>query len=360
MMSMLASLARPFLAQLDAETAHRLTIRALAALPPATPPQSDPKLRVAAFGLRFANPIGLAAGFDKNAEVPDAMLGFGFGFVEVGTLTPRAQEGNPRPRVFRLPADQGVINRLGFNNGGHAAAEARLAARRGRANPSAILGINIGANKDSADRAADYVAGVKALAPYASYFTVNISSPNTPGLRDLQQAAALDDLLARVIEARDSVGGPRRPVILKIAPDVTLAELDDIVRVARSRAIDGMIVGNTTISRPTTLRDPRANEAGGLSGQPLFPLATRMLAETFLRVEGAFPLIAAGGISSAETAWQKVRAGATLMQLYSALVYHGPELVGVIKRGLLTRLATEGGSLSDHIGRDASAWTRES
>ncbi|CAH1677951.1 Dihydroorotate dehydrogenase (quinone) [Hyphomicrobiales bacterium] len=359
MMSMLAALARPFLAQLDAETAHRLTIRALAALPPATPPRSDPKLRVEAFGLSFPNPVGLAAGFDKNAEVPDAMLGFGFGFVEAGTLTPRPQEGNPRPRVFRLPADQGVINRLGFNNGGHAAAEARLKARRGRANPSAILGINIGANKDSADRAADYVAGVKVFAPYASYFTVNISSPNTPGLRDLQQAAALDDLLARVIEARDGASGPRRPVVLKIAPDVTLAELDDIVRVARARAIDGMIVGNTTISRPATLRDSRVTEAGGLSGQPLFPLATRMLAETFLRVEGAFPLIAAGGISSAETAWQKIRAGATLMQLYSALVYHGPELVGVIKQGLVAKLATEGGTLADHVGRDAGTWTRE-
>jgi dihydroorotate dehydrogenase len=287
------------------------------------------------------------------------MLGFGFGFVEAGTLTPRPQEGNPRPRVFRLPADQGVINRLGFNNGGHAAAEARLTARRGRANPSAILGINIGANKDSADRAADYVAGVKAFAPYASYFTVNISSPNTPGLRDLQQAAALDDLLARVIEARDGASGPRRPVVLKIAPDVTLAELDDIVRVARARAIDGMIVGNTTISRPATLRDARVTEAGGLSGQPLFPLATRMLAETFLRVEGAFPLIAAGGISSAETAWQKIRAGATLMQLYSALVYHGPELVGVIKQGLVAKLTTEGGTLADHVGRDAGSWTRE-
>ena len=359
MISLLASLARPILAQLDAETAHRLTIRALAALPLTTPPQSDPKLRVEAFGLRFPNPIGLAAGFDKNAEVPDAMLGFGFGFVEVGTLTPRPQEGNPRPRIFRLPADQGVINRLGFNNGGHAAAEARLAAWRGNASPSAILGINIGANKDSADRAADYVAGVKALARYASYFTVNISSPNTPGLRDLQQAAALDDLLARVLEARDGAGGPRRPVILKIAPDVTLAELDDIVRVARSRAIDGMIVGNTTISRPTTLQDARAGEAGGLSGRPLFPLSTRMLAETFLRVEGAFPLIAAGGISSAETAWLKLRVGATLMQLYSALVYQGPELVGVIKQGLLARLATEGGTLADHVGRDAAAWIRE-
>jgi dihydroorotate dehydrogenase len=349
MITGLFAIGRPFFARLDAETAHGLTIRALAALPYGAPPADDPVLKVKVLGLDFPNPVGLAAGFDKNAEVPDAMLALGFGFVEVGTLTPKPQPGNPKPRIFRLVRDGGVVNRLGFNNEGHAAARARLARRR----PRGILGVNVGANKDALDRAADYAAGITAFAPHASYFTVNVSSPNTPGLRDLQQAAALDDLLARVMEARAASGQPR-PVLLKIAPDLTLAGLDDVIGVARRRGIDGLIVGNTTISRPASLTDRWAGETGGLSGRPLFPLATRMLAEAYIRAEGAFPLVAAGGVDSAEAAWTKIRAGATLVQLYTALVYAGPGLVSEIKRGLADRLRAGATTLVAEVGRDAA------
>lgn len=333
---------------LDAEDAHRTTIAALKFLPPRAPVSDDPRLAVSAFGLDFPNPVGLAAGFDKDAEVADAMLGFGFGFVEVGTLTPLAQPGNARPRAFRLVEDRGVVNRYGFNNGGHAPALAHLRARR----RSGIIGVNVGANKDATDRIADYVAGVRAFADVASYFTINVSSPNTPGLRDLQEPSALADLLARVIEARDATA-PRRPVLLKIAPDLTLAQLDGIVRVARQAHIDGMIVSNTTIARPETLRSPLATESGGLSGAPLFDLSTRMLAQTFVRVEKQFPLIGVGGIDSAEKALVKIEAGATLVQLYSALVYEGPGLAARIKRGLLDHLDRERVALSALVGRRA-------
>ncbi len=334
---------------LDAEDAHRTTIAALKLLPPRAPAQDDPRLAVSAFGLSFPNPVGLAAGFDKDAEVADAMLGFGFGFVEVGTLTPLAQPGNARPRAFRLSEDRGVINRYGFNNGGHSPALARLRARQGR---EGIVGVNVGSNKDASDRIADYVAGVRAFADVANYFTINISSPNTPGLRDLQEPSALADLLARVIDARDA-SPTRRPVLLKIAPDLELAQLDGIVRVARNARIDGMIVSNTTISRPATLRSSLATEGGGLSGAPLFDLSTQMLAQTFLRVEKQFPLIGVGGIDSAEKALAKIEAGATLVQLYSALVYEGPGLVTRIKRGLLERLEREDLALSALVGRRA-------
>jgi dihydroorotate dehydrogenase len=334
---------------LDPEDAHRATISALKYLPPRAPTPDDPRLAVSAFGLSFPNPVGLAAGFDKDAEVADAMLGFGFGFVEVGTLTPLAQPGNARPRAFRLSEDRGVINRYGFNNGGHAPALARLHARQGR---SGIVGVNVGANKDATDRIADYVAGVRAFADVANYFTINISSPNTPGLRDLQEPSALTDLLAQVIDARDA-SPTRRPLLLKIAPDLGLAQLDGIVRVARDARIDGMIVSNTTISRPETLRSPLAKESGGLSGAPLFDLSTQMLAQTFVRVEKQFPLIGVGGIDGAEKAIAKIEAGATLVQLYSALVYEGPVLVARIRRGLHDRLNREGVALSALIGRRA-------
>ncbi|HEY8214576.1 MAG TPA: quinone-dependent dihydroorotate dehydrogenase [Methylocystis sp.] len=342
------AIASPLLRLLDAETAHRATIAALKLLPARAPKLDDARLAVSAFGLDFPNPIGLAAGFDKNAEVADAMLGFGFGFVEVGTLTPRAQPGNARPRAFRLVEDHAVINRYGFNNDGHASALARLSKR----DPRGVVGVNIGANKDAADRVADYVAGVRAFAEVASYFTINVSSPNTPGLRDLQEPQALSDLLARVIDARDGAR-MRRPLLLKIAPDLSLAQLDGIVRVARDRRIDGMIVSNTTISRPTTLRSLFAKESGGLSGAPLFDLSTRMLAQTFARVEGQFPLIGVGGVDSADAALAKIEAGATLVQLYSALVYEGPALVARIKRELLDRLATEKATLRQMSGRKA-------
>ena len=283
----------------------------------------------------FPNPIGLAAGFDKDGVAPDNLLALGFGFVEIGTVTPRPQSGNPRPRLFRLDRDRGVINRLGFNSAGHARTHANLSRRRA----GGIVGVNLGANKNSADRIADYVSGIEAFADVASYFTINVSSPNTPGLRDLQQAAALDELLSGVLDARDRAPR-RRPLLLKIAPDLSLGELDDIVRVARARDIDGMIVSNTTISRPASLASSQAKESGGLSGRPLFDLSTRMLAETFQRVEGQFPLIGVGGIDGPEAALAKLDAGATLVQLYSALVFDGPELIARIKRGLLARSKT--------------------
>jgi dihydroorotate dehydrogenase len=265
------------------------------------------------------------------------------------------QEGNPRPRVFRLLADEGVINRLGFNNEGFAAALPRVKSRKRQG----IIGLNVGANKDTADRADDYVDGVKTFAPFADYLTINISSPNTPGLRDLQAAEALDDLLARVLEARDAMT-PRKPVLLKIAPDLSLAELDDVVKIARARRMDGMIVSNTTISRPATLKDANRKESGGLSGAPLFALSTRMLAHTYQRVEQQFPLIGVGGINDAEAAWTKIRAGATLIQLYSGMVYRGVGLVDDIKKGLLARLAKEDKTPAQVTGAGAAEWAKES
>ena len=353
-------LARPLLRALQPEDAHSLVIKALRFAPLPQAPQDDPRLMVRAFGLNFPNPVGLAPGFDKHAEAPDALLRLGFGFVEIGTVTPLPQVGNPRPRVFRLEPDQAVINRLGFNSVGVAVVLPRLAAR---ARLGGIVGLNVGANKDSADRATDYVRLIEQVAPVASYVTVNISSPNTPGLRELQRASALDDLLGRIVETRDRVArnaGPT-PVLLKIAPDLSLNDLDDIVGVARGRRIDGMIVGNTTISRPPRLRDQAtARQAGGLSGRPLYPLATRMLAETYVRVEGAFPLIGVGGIDSGEAALGKIRAGADLLQLYSALVFRGIDLVSEIKTALTAAL-TRGGvtKLSDLVGVDAAAVTAE-
>jgi dihydroorotate dehydrogenase len=353
-------LARPFLRALDPEDAHGLAVRALKVAPLPRPAPDDPRLGVRAFGLSFPNPIGLAAGFDKHGEVPDALLRIGFGSVECGTITPQPQPGNSRPRLFRLDPDEGVINRFGFNSCGEAPALARLAARAQR---GGIIGINVGANKTTVDRGADYVRLIEAFAPVASYFTVNISSPNTPGLRDLQQAAALDDLLARVVAARDrvSLSAGDTPVLLKIAPDLTLSELDDVVAVARRRNVDGMIVGNTTISRPPWLADKKtAAEAGGLSGKPLYSLSTRMLAETFVRAEGQFPLVGAGGIDSGATALAKIRAGANLLQLYSALVFKGLGLVGEIKTALVAELdKVPTAKLDDFVGADAAEMTAE-
>ena len=350
----------PLLRWFDPEDAHRLAIQGLKLLPPARPRPDDQKLAVRAFGLNFPNPVGMAAGFDKNAEVPDALLRLGFGFVEVGTVTPKPQAGNPRPRIFRLERDEAVINRLGFNNDGAEAVLRRLAAR---AHHGGIVGVNVGANKDSADRAADYVKLIETFAPVASYFTVNVSSPNTPGLRNLQQAAALDDLLARVIDARERVrqNAGDSPVLLKIAPDLSLAELDDVVQIARSRRVDGMIVTNTTLSRPPTLREQtRAGEPGGLSGRPLFRLSTRMVAETYVRAEGAFPLVGVGGIDSGGAALTKIRAGASLIQLYSALIYKGLGLVEDIKNDLASTLLRTGrDQLSEIVGADAATITAE-
>ncbi|MBM7487261.1 MULTISPECIES: quinone-dependent dihydroorotate dehydrogenase [Bradyrhizobium] len=354
------ALSLPVLRWLDPEDAHRLAIQGLRFLPPGKPHADDPKLAVRAFGLNFPNPIGMAAGFDKSAEVPDALLRLGFGFVEIGSVTPKPQSGNPRPRLFRLERDEAVINRMGFNNDGAETALRRLAAR---AQHGGIVGVNVGANKDSPDRVNDYVKLIETFAPVASYFTVNVSSPNTPGLRNLQEGALLDDLLARVIDARQRVreSAGDTPVLLKIAPDLSLAQLDDVVQVARSRRVDGMIVSNTTIARPSTLREEmRAKEQGGLSGRPLFRLSTRMVAETYVRVEGAFPLIGVGGVDSGGAALTKIRAGASLIQLYSSLVYKGLGIVDEIKRDLASTLLRTGrDSLSEIVGSDAATLTAE-
>jgi dihydroorotate dehydrogenase len=341
----------PLLRWFDPEDAHRLAIQGLRLLPPVRLRPDDPKLGVRAFGLNFPNPIGMAAGFDKNAEVPDAVLRLGFGFVEIGTVTPRPQAGNPRPRLFRLERDQAIINRLGFNNDGADAVLRRLAAR---ARLGGIVGVNVGANKDSADRVGDYVRLIE---------TFNVSSPNTPGLRNLQQASALDDLLAKVIDARERVrqNAGDTPVLLKIAPDLSLTDLDDVVHIARSRRVDGMIVANTTLARFATLRETaRAKEQGGLSGRPLFRLSTRMVAETYVRAEGAFPLIGAGGVDSGGAALTKIRAGASLIQLYSSLIYKGLGLVDSIKTDLASTLLRTGrDSLAEIVGADAATITAE-
>lgn len=359
-MSVLFDFIRPLLFAMDAETAHRVTLNLLRArqlLPRRRAPDSDHRLRVSAFGLNFSNPLGIAAGFDKHGEAPDALLRLGFGFTETGTVTPLQQAGNPRPRLFRLVEDEAVINRFGFNSEGHDAVHARLAARAAR---GGVVGVNVGANKDAVDRVEDYVSGIKAFADVASYFTINISSPNTPGLRDLQQAAVLDDLLARALDARDTlipIHG-RKPVLLKIAPDLSLADLDDIVRVCVDRAIDGMIVGNTTISRPPSLKSAAAHESGGLSGRPLFEISTPMLAATYVRVENRFPLIGSGGIFDARSAIQKIEAGASLLQLYSMLVFRGPALIDEILAGLSNWLERENAaSLSELTGRKADEWS---
>ncbi|MFT3989192.1 quinone-dependent dihydroorotate dehydrogenase [Aestuariivirga sp.] len=348
-------LARPFIHMLDAEKAHRLTIRALTVLPKGRAVASPPSLKVSAFGLDFPNPLGLAAGFDKNAEVADAMLAQGFGFVEVGTLTPKPQEGNAKPRLFRLAEDRAVINRMGFNNDGHWAALKRLEARRGR---PGIVGVNIGANKDSGDRIADYVQGIAFFSAIADYFTVNISSPNTPGLRALQSRAELDALLARLNEAREKQAR-RPPMLLKIAPDLRGDELEDIAQSCGRGAVDGILVSNTTISRPTLISRAR-DEMGGLSGEPLFELSTRQLAKLYLLTKGRIPLVGAGGIGSAKQAWAKITAGATLLQLYSALVYEGPGLVPAILEGLRQRFAVSGKeSLAAITGSAAKDWAHQ-
>ncbi len=341
---------RPLLNCMDAETAHGLTIQALkTGLGASAEINSPSNLAIPCFGLNFQNPLGLAAGFDKNAEVPDAMLAMGFGFVEVGTVTPRPQEGNPRPRLFRLSEDRAVINRLGFNNEGHAAVLERL---RRRKHKPGIVGVNLGANKNSTDRTADYVAGVNAFSDAASYFTINISSPNTPGLRNLQSAVELPALLKRLNEARQT-RQRQVPMLLKIAPDLQPDEMRPIAECCLESAIDGVIISNTTVSRPV-LHSNHAKETGGLSGAPLFDLSTRQLARFFLLTEGKVPLVGVGGISNAEHAWSKICAGASLLQLYSALVFQGPELVQEILSGLSRKLAEKNfATLSDAIGNSA-------
>jgi len=336
---------RPLVFALDAETAHRATISALSVAPPLPLPSFDPSLTSAVAGLSFPSPVGLAAGFDKDAVVPDAMLGLGFGFVEVGTLTPRPQPGNPKPRLFRLKEDRAVINRMGFNNGGQAAAVERLGERRRRG----IVGVNVGANKDSANRIADYVAGVKAMSPVADYLTVNISSPNTPGLRNLQAGGELVELLQAVRDVRL----PGIPIFLKVAPDLKQGDHERIVRVAVDHGIDALIVANTTVSRPP-LKSVQRGEAGGLSGRPIRTLALEQLRLFRAASGGQIPLIAVGGIESGHDAWERIVAGASLVQLYSAMIYEGPGLARRIAKELHTLLGvSQMASISEAVGSEA-------
>ena len=338
---------RPALFLADAELAHGLSLAALKLAPLNAAAKPDPILRQTLAGLEFPNPVGLAPGYDKNAEVPAAILRMGFGFTEVGTLTPRPQTGNPRPRLFRLVEDKAVINRMGFNNDGQAAAAKRLS-RFKRDRFGGPLGINIGANKDSEDRIADYVSGVTAMERLADYLTVNISSPNTPGLRALQDKTALDDLLAAVMTARAGTV----PVFLKVAPDLEPADIDDIVEVSLKHKIAGLMVSNTTISRPP-LKSRYAGEGGGLSGVPLRDLSQQRIRDFRKSSGGVIPLIGVGGISTAEDAYARIRAGASLVQIYSALVYQGPGLAKAINRGLVRLLKRDGfANIADAVGID--------
>lgn len=361
MLSSMFDLAKSALLALPPETAHETSLRALeAGVYPRCGVEDRPLLAQTVFGLPFANPIGVAAGFDKDARVPDAILGVGCGFAEVGTITPEPQAGNPQPRVFRLPEQRAIINRLGFNNGGHAAALARLKARANRG----IVAVNIGANKDTADKSADYVKGIDTFYSVASYFVVNISSPNTPGLRDLQAPAALDALLSRVMAARAARvarGEPRLPIVVKIAPDIAEDDLAAIVERLVAHAVDGIAVSNTTLARPGLDGNATGREAGGLSGRPLFHRSTVVLARVHQLTGGKIPLVGIGGIDSGASALAKIEAGATLVQLYTGLIYEGVVLIGRIKSDLIEAIEREKvASVSELVGRRAAEWAAKS
>lgn len=347
---MLFRLLKPALFALDSETGHRLAIRGLKALPLRGPMPQPGALATEVAGLRFPNPVGVAAGFDKDAEVPDALLGLGFGFTEVGSITPLPQAGNPQPRLFRLVEDAAVINRMGFNNGGAEAALARLRARAGR---PGIVGVNIGANKDSADRIADYAIMARKMAPFSSYLCVNVSSPNTPGLRALQDEGALTALIEAVIAARDEAAPDAPPpIFLKVAPDLEPADIDAIARIGIDKRLGALVVSNTTISRPA-LRSHHAGETGGLSGAPLRTLALQRLRDFRKATGGAIPLVGVGGIATAEHAWERIRAGASLVQLYSAMVYEGPGLGARIVKGLEALMRRDGfASIAEAVGSE--------
>ena len=357
MLGAVFELARPLLYALDPEHAHELTLKSIeAGVYPRVSGPDDERLAVNVWGLTLPNPFGIAPGFDKDARVPDAMLQMGFGHAEIGTVTPRPQDGNPRPRIFRLLRDKAMINRLGFNNQGHAAALARLQVRTKRG----VVGVNVGANKDAADRAADYVLGVQTFYDVASYFTINVSSPNTPGLRDLQAPAALDALVGRVLHARDQMlqaGKPRRAIVVKLAPDIAEEDLEAVVGVLLARGIDGIAVSNTTLARDGLRDQSLAKEAGGVSGRPLFHRSTVMLARVYKLTGGRVPLIGIGGIDSGAAAIAKLEAGASLLQLYTGLVYEGPGLLARMKSEILARLDGEKlAHASDLTGRAAEAW----
>jgi len=344
----MSDLAARLLSLLPPETAHRAALRGLqAGFGPKADTAPDPVLRTAISGIELAHPVGLAAGFDKNAEAPDALLNAGFSFVEVGGVTPRPQAGNPRPRLFRLREDEAVINRMGFNNEGLDVVKARLEARQENPAPG-IVGVNLGANKDSEDRAADYAVLLKALSGLADFFTLNVSSPNTPGLRGLQTGDALDDLLKKVNDVRWA-----EPVFIKIAPDIDDADVDAIMTTIIAHKLSGLIVSNTTIQRPNTLKDSRREEQGGLSGKPLFERSTAVL-RAFRKAAGPdLPIIGVGGVDGPETAYAKIRAGANAVQLYTALIYQGPGLALRIRDGLAELLKRDGfDRVADAVGAD--------
>ncbi|KAM8985628.1 dihydroorotate dehydrogenase (quinone), mitochondrial isoform 1-T1 [Ara ararauna] len=350
--------AMPALRALPPEAAHGLALRfaALGLLPPARP--DGPALEVRVLGHRFCNPVGLAAGFDKHGEAMDGLYKMGFGFVEIGTVTPKPQEGNPRPRVFRLEEDEAVINRYGFNSHGHAAVERRLRARQDAqlrlTRVGMPLGINLGKNKSSTDAAADYVAGVQTLGPLADYLVVNVSSPNTPGLRDLQGKAQLQDLLTKVLAARDALPCAHKPAVLvKISPDLTTQDKQDIASVVCELGVDGLIVSNTTVSRPSSLQSRQRSEPGGLSGKPLRELSTQTIRDMYSLTRGQVPIIGVGGVSSGQDALEKIRAGASLVQMYTALVYHGPPVVRAVKQELEELLKEQGfRNVMEAVGAD--------
>jgi dihydroorotate dehydrogenase len=349
----LFGLGQALLLALDPEHAHDLAVKSLElGLYPRADAPDDKRLAQHLFGLDFANPVGMAAGFDKDARVARELLAMGFGFVEVGTLTPRAQTGNPSPRIFRSAQDRAIINRLGFNNEGQEVALARLEGGAG-----GIVGVNLGAGRDSTDRVGDYVAGIARMAPVASYFTINVSSPNTPGLRDLQAPEALGSLLARAQQARSALAR-KPPLLVKLAPDLADDDVPEIVRTILAHGADGIIVSNTTLARAGLKDAAFAKEEGGLSGRPLFVRATRMLAQIYRLTEGKLPLIGVGGIDSGESALAKIEAGASLVQLYTGLVFEGPALIGRIKQALVAAMAQEGCTdLAPLIGRRAKEWS---
>lgn len=347
-------LARPFLRCIDPEAAHRLTVGALKlGLVPAARGPDDPVLATNVFGIGFPNPIGLAAGFDKDAEVPDAMLALGFGFAEAGTVTPQPQPGNSGKRLFRLDEDEAVINRFGFNSKGLAAFTERLAVRKG-AGRKGIVGANVGKNRETKDAGADYATGVEAVARLADYIVVNLSSPNTPGLRALQARAEMEELLLRVLEARRRAmpGGTRLPPLLaKVGPDLGEQELRDIADVVTKNGVDGLIIGNTTVDRPAHLSSSHKNEQGGLSGKPLLPKSNACLSAMYQYSGGRIPIIGCGGVASGADAYAKIKAGASLVQLYSAMVFQGPGLITRIKRELAALLRADGfKSVAEAVG----------
>jgi dihydroorotate dehydrogenase len=345
-------LIRALLRALPAEAAHRLTLSALAnglgGLVAQRGEPDPPSLKQTLWARDFPNPIGIAAGFDKDAQVPDALLRLGCGFAETGTVTPRPQPGNPKPRIFRLYEDDAVINRMGFNSLGLAPTVARLRTRARRG----VVGVNLGKNRDSTDAAADYLEGVRRVGPLADYFVINVSSPNTPGLRDLQRREVLDDLLRQLVAARDEAA-PGTPLLVKIAPDLSPNERADIAALAGPSGVDGIVIANTTVARPQGLQSVAAGEQGGLSGKPLFAPSTALLGEIYRLTGGKLPLIGVGGIASADDAYAKIRAGASLVQFYTALVFQGPALIGRIKRGLAELLRRDGfANIAEAVGAD--------